>query len=334
MRRKFPTMVTQEETLFARTADVFTLENEWLTAHELKRILAEKIEFLFPQLESYEVLSNKIKQRELFDRLSLPSPRWMAIRGMEDLEELKSSFDFPYILKVSRGGYDGKGVRLIKNQIDLESALNDFDFYDGNVLLVEEKIELLREVSQGFIQNHQQSSLLPLVETYQRNGICQHVFYPSEASEKEALDIRQILKRLMLYPLIGLFNIEFFIDTDQKVYINEIAPRPHNSQHLTINASSLSQFDLLALYLIDHPMIPPQVETFPSAMVNILGRSSSEHYKLTLPMINQNVSITTKLYEKKDSQPGRKMGHVNLVDPNGSVDLKVLALTLFKDYHI
>lgn len=335
MMSRFPEQTTSEESHFRSVADVFTLENELHSTQELRDLLQEKIDSLFPDLRSYDYFSNKINQRKLFDGLQLNSPKWMALKTKSDLDLISKNFSYPYILKLSRGGYDGKGVRVIEGESDLLRALDEFKFNSGVELLIEEKINIKLELAQGFIRNNQDAfTFLPLVQTLQEKGICQYVLFPAEVSTKVEVQCHWMLLQLMKHPLHGIFNFEFFVDNDDCVFINEGAPRPHNSQHLTINASNYSQFDLLSLYLNDQTDLPQKISTYPAVMVNLIGQEKKTTLDPQLPSIEENVELTIKLYDKSLCLPGRKMGHINLVDPSGRIDLKKLAVKMNQEYRL
>lgn len=329
MERIFPNSVTRDSARFARECEVFTLENEFLKKDELQKILGIKSTQLFPEIESYHHFADKISQRNLFQRLDLPSPQWMAVLSHTDLKNVPSRFTFPLMAKASRGGYDGKGVRVIKNEIELTAVADAF----GYPLLVEEKVALKTEVAQGFVRTKTGDlSFLPLVETLQQDGICHLVQYPAKVSEKVQASVKNAISRLADYPLVGIYNFEFFVDGNDHVTINEGAPRPHNSQHLTIDASSVSQFDLVALALSQLPL--PKVTTVPSLMVNILGQTTGKDVPLSLPELPSSVKVTSKLYGKESCAPGRKMGHVNLVDEDDTHDLKSLGEKILREYRL
>jgi len=335
MQKYFPAQTTHDKSYFFATATVFTLENEFLSITQLNELLGKKISALFPDIESYSHFADKNSQRKLFDQMGLRSPKWMPLLNTDDLHKVKAQFTYPFMLKSSQGGYDGKGVREIKNEAELFCGLNDFGFYNDRPLLVEEKIKLKKEVAQGFLRNKNgDSTLLPIVDTVQQSGVCNLVYYPSDVSEHVTKQIMDMIKILINYPLIGIFNFEFFVDEQDNVTINEGAPRPHNSQHLTINASNHSQFDLLAMYLTNQGPFPKIVETKPAAMINILGQTSGTNYKLSLPSTSETIQIHTKLYGKEKCSPGRKMGHVNIIDESGKTNLRNVAEKLLREYKI
>ncbi len=329
MERIFPDSVTKDSARFAEACDVFTLENEFLKVDELVGILGKKSDHLFPEIKSYKHFADKISQRNLYQEIGISSPRWMTVSDENQLSKTSEKFPFPFIAKASSGGYDGKGVRVIKNSDELKSVSRDFGF----PLLIEEKVSLKTEVAQGFVKTRNgEISFLPLVETLQQDGICHLVQYPANVSEKVKSEVENAVSKLSDYPLVGIFNFEFFVDENDHVTINEGAPRPHNSQHLTIDASSASQFDLLALALGNQPL--PSVKTKPSIMVNILGQTKGTDVPLTLPELPSSVKVTPKLYGKEKCAPGRKMGHVNLVDEAGTHDLKSLGEKILREYRL
>lgn len=325
VERYFPTQVTRNEEAFVAGCDVFTLENEFLKASELRKILGPKAQSLFPELSSYQHFADKISQRTLFLELGLPSPPWKVLTDTSE----QISLPYPFIAKAPSGGYDGKGVRVIRDEAELLAVASDF----GLPLLLEEKVELKTEVAQGFIRTRDgELALLPLVETLQQEGICHLVQYPAKVSDKVRIAVERAIRRLADFPLVGIFNFEFFVDDQDNVTINEGAPRPHNSQHLTIDASSVSQFDLLAEALGGFPL--GEVSTKPSVMVNILGQTSGNDVPLKLPELPLTVKVTPKLYGKVKCAPGRKMGHVNLVDESGTHDLKSLGEKILREYRL
>lgn len=334
MHTYFPQNITSDTSRFLKECDVFTLENEFHTIDELKLLLKDKTEALFPDLLSYSFFADKISQRLFYDRAGINSPKWMPLYNELDLEKLRSEFPFPYILKLSQGGYDGKGVRVVSDDETLSKALTDFKFFEGNPLLVEEKVQIKTEVAQGFLRHpNGKFTLLPLVETIQEDGICNLVQYPSTVNPNIQAQIEFFLEKLIGAGLIGIFNFEFFVDKNNRVIINEGAPRTHNSQHLTMDASPFSQFDLLALYLTDPTLAPEKVRAHSSVMINILGKKSGHCGELKLPEVKVS-KIVPKLYGKKKCSVGRKMGHVNIVDESGRADLLAMGRKILQEYDL
>lgn len=324
MERLFPDRVTRDKKRFVAECEVFTLENEFLKASELVTLLGDKKQKLFPDLASYQNFGDKISQRTLFKELGISSPQWEILGSPGD----QITLSYPLIAKAASGGYDGKGVRVIRNADELKLAAKDF----GLPLLLEEKVNLRTEVAQGFVKTSDgKIALFPLVETLQQDGICHLVQYPPKVSDNVRLAVEESIRRLS-EKLVGIFSFEFFVDENDHVTINEGAPRPHNSQHLTIDASSASQFDLLVEALAGLPLT--KVVTHPSIMVNILGQTTGTNVPLTVPELPPGVKVTPKLYGKEKCAPGRKMGHVNIVDETGTHDLKSLGEKILREYRL
>lgn len=334
MHTYFPDNITSNTARFLSECEVFTLENEFHTLDELKLLLKDKTDQLFPDLLSYSHFADKISQRHFYERAGINSPKWMPLYNHEDIEKLKNDFPYPFILKMSQGGYDGKGVRVISNDTTLVEALTEFKFFSGTPLLAEEKIQIKTEVAQGFLRNSDgKFTLLPLVETIQEDGICNLVQYPSTVNPNIQAQILFFLEKLISTGLVGIFNFEFFVDKNNRVIINEGAPRTHNSQHLTMDASPLSQFDLLAMYLTNPESAPEKVKAHSSVMINILGKKSGNCGELKLPAV-QVSKIVPKLYGKKKCSIGRKMGHVNIVDESGRADLLAMGRKILQEYDL
>lgn len=172
-----------------------------------------------------------------------------------------------------------------------------------------------------------------MVETIQENGVCNLVHYPSSVNSHIQGQIDFFLERLIASGLVGIFNFEFFIDINNRVLINGGAPWTHNSQHLTMDASTFSQFDLLALYLTDPTKTPKKITAKPSVMVNILGKRTGPCGELKIPEFS-SLKVNVKLYGKSQSSLGRKMGHVNVVDEEGRADLLTIGKRILKDYDL
>lgn len=334
MHASFRDSITGDAERFRSECEVFTLENEFHTIPELHDLLQIKSGKLFPEINSYNFFADKISQRRFYESAGISGPKWMPLRTINDLQVLSEKFQYPFVIKASKGGYDGKGVRIVHNHQELEQVLKDFKFAEGNFLLAEEKVQIQKEVAQGFLRaRNGQFTILPLVETIQENGVCNLVHYPSHVNDHIQGQIDFFLERLIASGLVGIFNFEFFVDMNNRVLINEGAPRTHNSQHLTLDASPLSQFDLLALYLTDPTKAPRKVTAKPSVMINILGKKTGPCGELKLPEFS-SLKVSVKLYGKAQSSPGRKMGHVNVVDDEGKTDLLAVGKRILKEYDL
>lgn len=341
--RRFPeAMVYGENTLealaaFAERCEVLTLENEFLSADLLAEISTKSKTPIVPDPESYAYFDHKISQRRFYQELGIASPEWSQVKSA-------SPAVYPCVLKTSQGGYDGYGVRVVRSEFEWNQALADFGFAESRAILQEELVEIQHEFAQGAVFDGKGGlALLPLVETVQREGTCILVYTRpavsadvlSKVREKTESALKKMASADASKKLKGLFNFEFFYTRSGEVWINEGAPRPHNSQHITLNASPQSQFDALVQFLIDGDLSRAQINKPQAAvMVNLLGRSTGADYRLVLPRLPETLEVHEKLYLKTECRPGRKMGHLNLVDPSGTLDLHQIGEQVFKEYQL
>ncbi|MBS1959249.1 MAG: ATP-grasp domain-containing protein [Bdellovibrionales bacterium] len=315
----------------------FTLENEFFSSEALAAFQARWHTPICPKPQDYKHFENKIAQRSFYKSLGVPSPQWCVY---------PKTLEYPQILKTSQGGYDGYGVRFVSTAAELAPALEALGHSKGRAILVEEKVKIHKELAQGVLLDGQGGVVyLPLVESIQQNGICILTLSQPTLPDAELRDAQSqakaILDKIAKSGIAGLYHFEFFYTTEGRLVMNEGAPRPHNSTHLTLDASDWSQFDLLVEFL-NRGMLPlpsgTQIEATPSIMVNLLGKTSGTEYALKLPKIEDGIEIYPKLYLKKENRPGRKMGHVNLVDrratPLSANEFLALGHKIFKEYEL
>lgn len=321
---------------FAKQVSVVTLENEFFSVADLASIEAAGVPVV-PPSKDFAHFADKISQRKFFEAARVPSPKYLFL----DSKTLGASARFnaieecfgsaPVVLKTSQGGYDGYGVRFAKTPTERKEILS---FFGDRDLVVEEFVTLACELAQGALfRGDQPPVLLPLVETKQQNGICIWVSTRPRVVESVASAISNILHDIASQGLVGLFNFEFFVTESGSVLMNEGAPRPHNSQHITMDASDRSQFDLLVQHLSGQLGSMEPVEASNAMMVNLLGKTNGIDVPLVLPPLPSEVSAVVKMYGKKECRVGRKMGHVNLLAHEG-YDLRPTAEKVFREYQL
>lgn len=312
-----------------------TLENEFFSAEELESFERELDAPVCPRPADYRHFQNKIAQRRFYQSLQIPSPQWCVYPQL---------LDGPLVLKASQGGYDGYGVRVVSGPDAIPAALRDLGHDRGKEILVEEKVRIRKELAQGILVDGKGGIVyLPLVESIQENGICiltlSQPTLPAEELAGVRAQAKAILDKIAASGIQGLYHFEFFLTEDGRLLMNEGAPRPHNSTHLTMHASDWSQFDLLVEFLHQGKLPLPsgtEVRAAPSVMVNLLGRSSGSAYELGLPDLELGIDVYPKLYLKKENRPGRKMGHLNLVDrrerPLSADEFLALGRKIYQEY--
>ena len=296
--------------LLAEKTRLITFENEWVDISSLLSIENNGVSFV-PRLQSIRPLINKITQRELLNSLDIPCPDWLAIPLKKSTEiDLPADWGFPLMAKAAKGGYDGKGTKIIKNLKQLQEFLSVER--EGQWML-EKWISFDKELSivssrdsKGIVRS------LPIVETYQSKQVCDWVLAPADINHDVDLMVRNIAASLLAeLQYVGVIAIEFFYGSEG-LLVNEIAPRTHNSGHFSIDACSSSQFDqqICITSGINVPM--PEMLVNGALMANLLGLQSNYPTSLTqrLDDLRGIPGLNVHWYEKEEEKKGRKLGHV------------------------
>ena len=288
---------------FAKRCDVITFEHELIPLSVIKGLEAAGVK-VFPTSDSFQYSQNKALMRE---RLSeYPAPKWKVIKDGDDL------LDFPFIAKSISGGYDGRGVWKIKNHDDLDEVLNEIP-----QLLIEELVEFDFEIAVMVARSaHGQAVTWAPTQTIQSDGICTSTISPapdfsSELSEKAQHLALSIANELSL---IGVMAVEMFVKGDE-LFINELAMRPHNSGHWTIEGAKTSQFEQHLRTVLDLPLGDPSMVAGFAVMGNILGGDKTDMYRPYLHLMARNPNLKFHQY-RKEIRKGRKIGHVTVVGEN------------------
>jgi 5-(carboxyamino)imidazole ribonucleotide synthase len=301
----------------AKKCDVITFENEFVDIEALSK-LAQDVCFR-PQLEALTPLLDKYHQRCYLRDLGLPVPRFVALDLAFAEDATLSQLGFPVVLKTRRHGYDGQGTFIIK---EIESFKQKVEFNNiksvesqGNFLL-EEYIPFERELAVIAARSVSGEVVIyPVVETQQEEQVCRRVIAPADISPKVAVEIEKIARTLLnSLQTVGVFGIELFLTADDKVLVNEVAPRTHNSGHFSMDACVTSQFEqhlraVCGMELGNTAMICPS-----AVMVNLLGYEISQSdYMSKRQQIEQIPQAHVHWYGKTQSRPGRKLGHVTVL---------------------
>ncbi len=301
----------------AKKCDVITFENEFVDIEALSK-LAQGVCFR-PQLEALTPLLDKYHQRCYLRDLGLPVPRFVALDLAFAEDATLSQLGFPVVLKTRRHGYDGQGTFIIKEIESLKQKLELFNIKgvesQGNFLL-EEYIPFERELAVIAARSFRGEVVIyPVVETQQEEQVCRRVIAPADISPKVAVEIEKIARTLLnSLQTVGVFGIELFLTADDKVLVNEVAPRTHNSGHFSMDACVTSQFEqhlraVCGMELGNTAMICPS-----AVMVNLLGYEISQSdYMSKRQQIEQIPQAHVHWYGKTQSRPGRKLGHVTVL---------------------
>jgi 5-(carboxyamino)imidazole ribonucleotide synthase len=254
--------------------------------------------------------------REALSKLGIPCPLWQEIIAIEDLDSFASTAGYPFVLKSARGGYDGNGVWVVDDKSAAEKVFTEITNRKNRVLaeqLVPFKRELAAQVARS---PHGQSVAYPVVQSTQTNGICNEVISPSpELSDERAIAAQEIALRIAKeLDVTGMLAVELF-DTGSEVLVNELAMRPHNSGHWSMDGSVTSQFENHLRAILDWPLGSPAATSPATVMVNLLGKDVGDLHTAFRHVMARDPGIKVHLYGK-EVRPGRKIGHVNVSGDN------------------
>lgn len=294
---------------FGKDKDLITIEIEAVNTDALKALQADGKK-VFPQPEIIEMIQDKRKQKTFYKANRIPTADFILT---ENKAEVLANKDFlPAVNKLGKGGYDGQGVQILKNEADLEKA------FEAPSLL-EKLIDFKKELSVIVARNESgEVKCFPLVEMafHPTANLVEFLFAPAEVSktiEEKAYQLAtDVINQL---DMVGLLAVEMFLTQDDEVLVNEIAPRTHNSGHQTIEANITSQFEQHLRAILNLPLGATDLIR-PAAMVNVLGEDgytgNAQYEGLTELMELSGVHL--HLYGKKITKPFRKMGHITLTD--------------------
>lgn len=297
---------------FAKSCDVVTFDHELLTP-EVMEILNSCGRPVYPSPQSVIYAQDKLAMRQALTNLGIPGPRWTLVESVADAKNFAADVGYPIILKTSRGGYDGKGVWFVSGESDIAAVLKN-ELPIGSRWLAEEKVNFVRELASQVARSpSNQCVAYPVVQTTQRGGICAEVISPAPDLDPEvAVKAQEIALRIAReLDVVGMLAVELF-DTSDGVLVNELAMRPHNSGHWSIEGATTSQFENHLRAVLDLPLGSPRATAPWSVMGNILGGNVANLYSAYRHVFARDCELHTHLYGKV-VKPGRKVGHVTAV---------------------
>jgi len=294
---------------FAKGCEAVTFDHEHVPTGHIEALEAEGVK-IYPGSAALVFAQDKGLMRERLGRLGAPVPRWRRVATAAEIESFADG-NWPVVAKATRGGYDGKGVWMLSSAEEAAALVAT-----GTPLIVEERVALRRELAALVARSpFGQVAAYPVVETVQRDGICVEVLAPAPGlSDERALDAQQLAIDLATsLGVVGLLAVELF-ETDAGIVVNELAMRPHNSGHWTIEGARTSQFEQHLRAVLDYPMGATTLTAPAVVMANVLGGADGgisiderlHHLFATDP------GARVHLYGKQ-VRPGRKIGHVTVL---------------------
>jgi 5-(carboxyamino)imidazole ribonucleotide synthase len=314
---------------FLSKIEVLTFENEFINVTDLETSLSNlnPKPYVYPSLLAVSVSQNKLRQKELFLRLHIETAKHLTIQGRDDLFEAGERLGFPFVLKWSMYGYDGKGNKVIHTAEQFEQ---------GMMFVTAGQKQNVKTYAEAFVQFQSEAAMVftrtragalehfPLVKTVQENSTCKTVEGPATRMgwpatlESQAIDIGRLIGESL--QMVGTFAVEFFV-VGKKLVVNEMAPRVHNSGHFSLNALEVDQFENHVRAVCGLGLIDPGTSGY-FGMVNLLGPANLDmEVSLTTEQITdwmkgESKGLDKRLfpywYGKTGLRPGRKLGHINV----------------------
>ena len=294
---------------FAARCDVVTLDHELVDDEALEAIEAAG-GLVRPGARALRFAKDKLHQRTEFARAGLPVPPFAEVRTSDDITSFAATHGWPVVVKAQRGGYDGRGVWVLDGAASAADLVREAAGR-GTPLMVEAFVPIERELAVLVARRPGgECAVYPVVETVQRDGICHEVIAPADVSTSVAAEARRIGLRIAeLTGVTGIFATELFL-VDGALVINEVATRPHNSGHFSMDACATSQFENHLRAVLDWPLGPTDLLAPHVVMANLLG----EDHESLAPRMPSAIALPGGVHPHlygKEMRPGRKVGHVN-----------------------
>lgn len=294
----------------AKHSAVITTEFENVPAQSMEYLAQNTL--VFPKHTAIAITQNRIHEKNFFNSCKIKTTQYVAINTPDDIAQIDNNM-FPAIIKTNTMGYDGKGQIKVNDHAQLELAFNALNHVPS---ILEKMVSLKQEVSIMVARSQNETSCYPVVENIHINGILDTTIAPAQISKDIEKHIKQAAKIIIeKLDYIGILGIEFFITETNEILANEMAPRPHNSGHYTLDACMTSQFEQQVRAICNLKLGNTQLFTN-AIMLNLLGDIWSENNQQTPPwdkILDKYDNVKLHLYDKREARNGRKMGHLTIL---------------------
>ncbi|KAF3452321.1 hypothetical protein FNV43_RR02754 [Rhamnella rubrinervis] len=305
---------------FAKRCGVLTVEIEHVDAATLEK-LEEQGVICQPKASTIRIIQDKYLQKVHFSQHGIPLPEFMQIDDLESAKRVGDLFDYPLMVKSKRLAYDGRGNAVARSEDELSSVISVLGGFDHG-LYVEKWAPFVKELAVIVARGRDNSILCyPVVETIHKENICHIVKAPANVSSKiQKMATEVAYKAVKSLEGAGVFAVELFLTEDDQILLNEVAPRPHNSGHHTIESCYTSQFEQHLRAVVGLPLGDPSMKTPAAIMYNLLGEDEGDRgFYLAHQLIGWALCIlgaTVHWYDKPEMRKQRKMGHITIVGPS------------------
>ena len=299
---------------FARQCTIVTLENEFLDGTLLADVEQASGTPVYPSPKTFSLLESKWIEKETFRKAGIPVTPYRKVTCRDDLKKAGNAFGYPWVLKSSKGGYDGYGNITIRSEDQAVSAFQSLGGDDNRELIAEAFIPFRKELAVQVARNQYGTAVYPCCETIQQGHICKTVIAPANIDP----GIRDEACRISVDAVEaidgrGLFAFEFFLSDDGRLLLNESAPRPHNSGHYSIEGCVTSQFENHIRAVMGLPLGSTEMRRPVAVMENLLGLADAPAFVENTSDLFKSPDAHLHIYGKRDSKKGRKMGHITLL---------------------
>lgn len=298
---------------FAQKCDVVTFDHE-LVSPSIVRELEKRGCLMLPSASTLEISANKANQRQQLSDRGYPLPLYQVCSTESELISFGERFGWPMVIKPATGGYDGRGVFIVDDPTQVSSLIAELSQHLP--LIAEPFLKLDSEASVIVVRSSTgECKTYPAVKTVQIDGMCREVTSPSQLDDELEDKARKMATEIAeQFDAVGVLAVEFFI-CEGKLLVNELAPRPHNSGHITIEANMTSQFENHLRAVLGLPLGNTSLRVSAAAMVNLIASSSTQNVMSKLSSALAVDGVSVHLYSKS-SRKGRKIGHVTATATN------------------
>ncbi|MFC7790038.1 5-(carboxyamino)imidazole ribonucleotide synthase [Microbacterium sp. MAHUQ-60] len=297
---------------FVDDVDVVTFDHEHVPQDVLRALVADGVR-VHPGPDALQFAQDKLVMRARLAELGVPQPDWAAVHDADELQRFIDDHGGGAVVKTPRGGYDGKGVRVVRVGADAADWFAGLS--DGDALLAEELVPFTRELAQQVARRPSGEIVsYPVVETVQRDGVCAEVIAPAPGASARLVEMAEQIGRAIAdgVGVTGMLAVELFETDDERILVNELAMRPHNSGHWSQDGSVTGQFEQHLRAVADLPLGRTQPRTPWTVMVNILGGPAEGALEDRFAQaMTEHPEAKIHTYGKSP-RPGRKVGHVNV----------------------
>ncbi len=318
---------------FALNCDVVTLENEFIDADILHRVREASGKPMYPAPETFELIGDKRSEKETFEGAGIPVTPWAVLPTAADAHAFGETHGYPFVIKSSKGGYDGYGNATVRSADEAKEAWGALGGNARREVIAEAFVDFKMELAVQVARNRTGTVVYPCCESIQEGHICKTVIAPARISES----LRHKAEEMAVAAVeaidgIGLFAFEFFLTKDDHILLNESAPRPHNSGHYTIEGCVTSQFENHVRAVMGLPLGSTRLRRNAAVMVNLLGKRNHAALAENTQALFHTEDAHLHIYGKGSSKVGRKMGHVTVLGDD--VDTTLNRATWLADHII